>query len=197
MARSSPSVPHTTPAMVPKCSSRLISITESFSVARGEKVRSASHPATKERHAGFGFGLRRRNPLPSHFSLTRLQQKTFSLREQTVVHEALSHLRSGARLDPEIVDLVCREVVQVHLEGKMTWLNPLGLPPLPSLAPERRGSFVAYGNVPCTSTVGWLNMVMPPHAHERRPPRPPLHGLSSARAAFCRVILLPTGISHG
>ena len=48
MARRSPSVPQTTPAMVPKCSSRLIRITESFSVARGENVRSASHPAAKQ-----------------------------------------------------------------------------------------------------------------------------------------------------
>ena len=42
------------------------------------------------------------------------------------MHDPLPHLRPGARLDPEVVDLVRREVVEVHLEGEMTWLNPLG-----------------------------------------------------------------------
>jgi hypothetical protein len=44
IASKSPSDPHTTPAMVPKCSSRLMRITESLSVARGANVRRASQP---------------------------------------------------------------------------------------------------------------------------------------------------------
>ena len=50
MASKSPSVPQTAPAMVPKCSSRLMRITESpvfWSVLRGANVRMASHPGCK------------------------------------------------------------------------------------------------------------------------------------------------------
>ena len=50
MASKSPSVPQTAPAMVPKCSSRLMRITESpvfWSVLRGANVRMASHLGCK------------------------------------------------------------------------------------------------------------------------------------------------------
>ena len=63
------------------------------------------------------------------------------------MHDPLPHLRPGARLDPEVVDLVRGEVVEVHLEGEMTWLNPLGR--RVALGRSRTG-VGAYGHAPCT-----------------------------------------------
>lgn len=48
MARSKPSVPQTAPAIVPRCSSRLMRITEAFcSVLLGAKFLMSSHPGCK------------------------------------------------------------------------------------------------------------------------------------------------------
>ena len=57
--------------------------------ARGE---SPQRLASCNKRATRRLGIRLKKKKPSPFSLTRLQQKAFGLREQTVVHEALSHL---------------------------------------------------------------------------------------------------------
>ena len=82
------------------------------------------------------------------------------------MHDPLPHLRPGARLDPEVVDLVRREVVEVHLEGEMTWLNPLGR--RVALGGKEGGGWSLW---PC-ALHGWLDMVMQPtRAWKERPPR--------------------------
>ena len=126
--------------------------------------------------------------------LTWLQQKPLGLREQAVVHDSLPHLRPGARLYPEVVDLVRREVVQVHLEGEMTWLNPLGgrsresgggCSLWPCIRPAR---LARYGNA--AGAYKETPPPLPPRSERRDGHRQRLCAAGVPFSLFCRVILL-------
>jgi hypothetical protein len=58
------------------------------------------------------------------------------------VHDSVADLRSGPGLNPEIVNLVCREIVQVHLQRE-----------------EEGGDSDERGLV--LHLDAWLNMLMP------------------------------------
>lgn len=110
------------------------------------------------------------------------------------MHDSLSDLRPGARLYPEVVDLVRREVVQVHLEGRRNDMAESIRRVTLTLALPGRESRGGCSLWPC-ALHGWLDMVMPLERTRNR--RRGEAGTGQAARVFtrqeflfCRVILL-------